>query len=182
MDLKRKLGFLPAPKPPPAPVGVPDPKPCEETAAPAKGRGIIDELRAKMADILGNPKFQAASRPPADPSETSLPFEREDTSNGPIYRRHTVLPPSHHVGRIPVDSARTSRAELLALLALDPRLAGNDFSRALFIDTVTTGLGGSGAIAFLLGMAWFDEEGRLHIEQLLLRSPGDEPAQLDVLS
>jgi len=51
-----------------------------------------------------------------------------------------------------------------------------------FIDTETTGLGGAGAIAFLLGMAWFDSEARLHVEQLLLRSPGDEPGLLDVLS
>jgi uncharacterized protein len=43
-------------------------------------------------------------------------------------------------------------------------------------------LGGAGAIAFLLGMAWFDDEQRLHVEQLLLRSPSDEPALLDVLS
>jgi tetratricopeptide (TPR) repeat protein len=31
-------------------------------------------------------------------------------------------------------------------------------------------------------MAWFDSERRLHVEQLLLRSPGDEPALLDILT
>jgi hypothetical protein len=82
---------------------------------------------------------------------------------------------------MPVDAAFQSRAELLALLALDPGLAGCDLGKALFLDTETTGLGGSGAIAFLLGLAWFDAERRLNVEQLLLRSPGDEPAQLAVL-
>jgi hypothetical protein len=122
------------------------------------------------------------SRSPADPSQTELPFTRQETAEGPLYRRHVILPPSHHVGRIPVDAARGSRPELLALLALDPGLAGVELGGALFVDTETTGLGGAGAIAFLLGLAWFDEHARLNVEQLLLRSPADEPALLTLLS
>ena len=183
MDFKRKLGFLRTPSTPPVnvPTSLPDAHP-EQAAVPEANGGIIEQLRAKMAEILDKPRHQEPPRPPADPSQTLLPFACEETPNGPIYRRHRVLPPSHHVGRIPVDSAYASRAELLALLALDPKLAGCDLSRALFFDTETTGLGGAGAIAFLLGMAWFDAEGRLNVEQLLLRSPADEPALLDVFS
>jgi uncharacterized protein len=175
MDFKRKLGFLPTPSTPPVNVSTPE----AEAEPPGD---LLRHLRAKMAEILERPAFQAPPRAPADPSESMLPFAREETKSGPIYRRHSILPPSHHVGRIPVDSAFSSRPELLALLALDPSLSGLDIGRALFFDTETTGLGGAGAIAFLLGMAWFDAEGRLHVEQLLLRSPGDEPALLDVLS
>jgi uncharacterized protein len=177
MDFKRKLGFLRTPSTPP--VNVPT-APAVATVAPT--RSVIDELRSKMAEILDRPKFHTPPARPADPSETALPFVREETPNGPLYRRHSILPPSHHVGRIPVDSAYHSRPELLALLALDPALSGIHFGGALFIDTETTGLGGAGAIAFLLGMAWFDTEQRLHVEQLLLRSPSDEPALLDVLT
>jgi uncharacterized protein len=36
-------------------------------------------------------------------------------------------------------------------------------------------------IAFLVGLAYFDDEGRLVIEQLLLRSPAEEPALLRLL-
>jgi uncharacterized protein len=177
MDFKRKLGFLRTPSTPP--VNVPM-APAVATVAPT--RSVIDELRSKMAEILDRPKFHTPPARPADPSETALPFVREETPSGPLYRRHSILPPSHHVGRIPVDSAYHSRPELLALLALDPALSGIHFGGALFIDTETTGLGGAGAIAFLLGMAWFDAEQRLHVEQLLLRSPSDEPALLDVLT
>jgi tetratricopeptide (TPR) repeat protein len=182
MDFKRKLGFLPTPSTPP--VFVPSATlPSTEVVADIEpGRSVIDQLRAKMAEILERPEVLAAPTAPADPSETSLPFVREETPNGPLYRRHIILPPSHHVGRIPVDSAYSSRPELLALLALDPSLSGLHLGGALFIDTETTGLGGSGAIAFLLGMAWFDAEQRLNVEQLLLRSPSDEPAMLDVLT
>jgi len=175
MDFKRKLGFLPTPSTPP--VNVP--------SAPAggpTGGNLIDELRAKMAEILERPVLTAPPVPRADPSETTLPFVREETPNGPIYRRHSILAPSHHVGRIPVDSAYSSRPELLALLALDPSLSGLHLGGALFIDAETTGLGGAGAIAFLLGMAWFDDQQRLHVEQLLLRQHSDEPAMLDILS
>jgi len=171
MDFKRKLSFLPTPSTPPVnvPIALPE---------QAARSGTLDELRAKMAEILERPLFAQPPRPPADPSETALPFVREETPEGPVYRRHVILPPSHHVGRMPVDSAFDSRPELLALLALDPALSGCAPARGLFIDTETTGLGGSGAIAFLLGMAWFDDERRLNVEQLLLRSPADEPAQL----
>ena len=182
MDFKRKLGFLRTPSTPP--VNVPSaPLPASRVVADIEpGRSMIDQLRAKMAEILERPATLPVRAAPADPSETSLPFVREETPNGPLYRRHVILPPSHHVGRMPVDAAYSSRPELLALLALDPSLAGLHLGGALFIDTETTGLGGSGAIAFLLGMAWFDAEQRLNVEQLLLRSPSDEPALLDVLT
>ena len=182
MDFKRKLGFLPTPSTPP--VNVPSaPLTASRVVADIEpGRSMIDQLRAKMAEILERPATLPTRATPADPSETSLPFVREETPNGPLYRRHVILPPSHHVGRMPVDAAYSSRPELLALLALDPSLAGLHLGGALFIDTETTGLGGSGAIAFLLGMAWFDAEQRLNVEQLLLRSPSDEPALLDVLT
>lgn len=183
MDFKRKLGFLQTPSVPPVNVpSAPAGDAVPEATAVAGERSVLDRLRAKMAEILERPLTPAPPRRAPDPSETSLPFAREETPNGPIYRRHTILPPSHHVGRIPVDSAYSSRPELLALLALDPSLAGLHLGGALFLDTETTGLGGAGAIAFLLGMAWFDDEQRLHVEQLLLRSPSDEPALLDILN
>lgn len=175
MDFKRKLGFLPTPSTPP--VNVPS---ADIEAIPK--RSVIDQLRSKMAEILDRPPLETAAQAKFDASETTLPFAREETPNGVIYRRHSILPSSHHVGRIPVDSAYASRPELLALLALDPSLSGIHVGGALFLDTETTGLGGAGALAFLLGMAWFDDEQRLHVEQLLLRSHSDEPALLDVLS
>jgi uncharacterized protein len=188
MDFKRKLGFLPTPTMPPvnvplaAPPGEPPATALGSTEALPPPPNIIDQLRAKMAEILERPRYHTPPAAPADPSETALPFVREETPSGALYRRHVILPPSHHVGRIPVDSAYSSRVELLALLALDPSLAALRVSGALFFDTETTGLGGAGAIAFLLGMAWFDSDGRLNVEQLLLRSPADEPALLDALT
>ena len=121
MDFKRKLGFLPTPSMPPVnvplPVAPPVSAPLLAEPAPAAsvpaGPSIIDQLRAKMAEILERPAYSVPPRPPADPTETLLPFVREETAAGPIYRRHSVLPPSHHVGRIPVDAAQPNPFGLL---------------------------------------------------------------------
>jgi len=137
---------------------------------------VLAELRRKMATLLEHPPL--APRPPADPSRTALPFAREERPGGVLHRRKLSLPRSHHVGRIPVDAAAAASPELLALLALDTALGPCRLERALFLDTETTGLG-SGVWAFLVGMAGFDAEGRLEVEQLLLQSPADERALVE---
>lgn len=64
---------------------------------------------------------------------------------------------------------------MLSLLGLDPGLADVDMSRALYLDTETTGLaGGTGTLPFLIGLGWFDHAGPFVVEQLLLRRPGEE--------
>ncbi len=180
MDFKRKLARLSPPK-----SGEAHPEMSPEPASagvPAKA-GALAELRQKMAEILEN----SALRPPAGvlevASDFGLPFTREERESGPLFRRHQILMPSHHVGRMPVDAAASSRAELLGLLALDPRVSASDPRRALYFDTETTGLGGgAGVLAFLVGLAWFDDELRLHAEQFLLRSPGEELPLLEALT
>lgn len=177
MDFKSKLATLPRPTP----------APTKGNDAPGQGRSLA-ELRQKMAEIL------AASRSPAElcalpapPLPCALgqvlPFVREERRTGPLFRRHQILARSHHVGRMPVDAAASSRAELLGLLALDPRISAADPRRALYFDTETTGLGGgAGVLAFLIGLAWFDAEFRLHSEQLLLRSPAEELPLLEAFA
>lgn len=144
----------------------------------AERNDVLAGLRRKMAEILE--QAPPVARPPADPSRTALPFTREATPAGMLHRRRLVLPRSFHVGRVPVDAAFSAAPELLALLALDVTLGACRTPRALFLDTETTGLGSGGGIwAFLVGMAAFDAEGRLEVEQLLLQSPADEAALVE---
>ncbi|HTQ02635.1 MAG TPA: ribonuclease H-like domain-containing protein [Polyangiaceae bacterium] len=152
----------------------------EPPAASARG-DVLASLRRKMAEILDQPPPVPA--PPADPSRTALPFTREATAAGMLHRRRLVLPRSYHVGRVPVDAAFSAAPELLALLALDTKLGACRSPRALFLDTETTGLGSGGGVwAFLVGMAAFDAEGHLEVEQLLLQSPADEAALVERVS
>lgn len=134
-----------------------------------------------MAEILGRAP-ETSEREPPNPELTLLPFVRRETEHGPLYQRREHLPRSHHVGRMAVEEAARADPELLGLLALEPSLAAIDPRRALYLDTETTGLGGgAGVLAFLVGLAHFDERGVLVMEQLLLRRPGEEVALLELL-
>jgi uncharacterized protein YprB with RNaseH-like and TPR domain len=185
MDFKDKLATLAPPKAAAGQRVLETGSPAEE---PPVGSGTLAELRRKMADILQNSAFLPAPQRPARSQSAPdggsvLPFVREERASGPLFRRHQVLSPSHHVGRMPVDAAASSRPELLGLLALDPQVSASDPRRALYFDTETTGLGGgAGVLAFLVGLAWFDDELRLHAEQFLLRSPAEELPLLEALS
>ncbi len=73
--------------------------------------------------------------------------------------------------------------EAAALLADDARLSAFDSRKALFLDTETTGLsGGTGTLAFLVGLGWFDEEGRFVVRQLFARNFAEERAVLAALA
>jgi hypothetical protein len=53
-----------------------------------------------------------------------------------------------------------------------------DFSQWLFLDTETTGLaGGTGTYAFLVGLAWWEEDSFL-VEQYFMRDHSEEPSLL----
>jgi uncharacterized protein len=114
----------------------------------------------------------------AEETDYRLPFFAEETECGVLHRRVLRLSAAHRVGRIPTRSAREADAVLLSLLALDPVLATADFSKALYLDTETTGLSrGTGTVAFLVGLAAFDEAG-LFVEQVLVRNLGEEAPML----
>jgi len=130
----------------------------------------LSALRAQMADILGR---KPAPKERIEPALVELPFIRSEAAHGPLHQRLERYGAGHAVGRIPVDAALSAQAEALALLSLDPSLADVDPSRALFLDTETTGLSGSGTVAFLVGLASF-EGGELVVEQLFLRTPAEE--------
>jgi hypothetical protein len=66
----------------------------------------------------------------------------------------------------------------VSTLANDGALAGLDYTRGVFLDTETTGLaGGTGTVAFLIGMGWF-EGSRFVMKQLFMRDYSEERAAL----
>ncbi len=142
------------------------------TAAPPTS--LLDDLRRRMSSILDRTRAEPPRVLP-DPSAPELPFCVEQTAAGPLNVRTVRLSGAHRVGRFPVTTARTASRELLALLALDPQLAGCDPRGALYLDTETTGLGpGAGTVAFLIGLAFWDDDSGLVSEQLLVRQLGEE--------
>jgi hypothetical protein len=64
-----------------------------------------------------------------------------------------------------------------------PAPAGLGWHEVLFLDTETTGLaGGTGTLAFLIGLAWWTPEGALEVRQLFLPGPGREGPLLSELA
>ncbi len=151
----------------------------ETSAHPPEKRGdLLADLRARIeATLARTARGAPAPLPPVDTVE--LPFATESTPLGPLHVRMHRLSAAHRVGRAPERRAREADPELLALLALDPAIASCEPSRALFLDTETTGLsGGAGTVAFLVGLAWWDGHA-LMLEQLLVRSLGEEAPMLE---
>lgn len=112
-----------------------------------------------------------------------LPGELVETALGPLRRCVTSFGEGHCHGSARVSSALSALPADLAVLALDPSLSEVDFSRALYIDTETTGLlGGAGTLPFLIGCARFvgelGSERSLVVEQFLLERPGLEAPML----
>jgi uncharacterized protein len=140
----------------------------------------LDALRTRVAAALGRPLPPSPPRLAGDPR--ALAFVERSGPDGSSWLRRSTFEPSHRVGVVGVDAARRADAELLALLALDPALARASPAGALYVDTETTGLGGgAGTLAFLVGIASFDSQGCLVVEQLLLADPAEEVVMLGYL-
>jgi hypothetical protein len=154
---------------------MPAPEPVRVPEAAVAPSSILEDLRAKMAAILGRGQTaESTARKLPSVDTVELPFASEETPHGVRHRRVLRLPASHRVGRASVLPSRDADATLLALLALDPSLAACLPSGALYLDTETTGLaGGAGTVAFLVGLAFW-EGGELVVEQLLVRALGEE--------
>ncbi len=91
---------------------------------------------------------------------------------------------SHLGARQYVRSARPPAPdpETLRLIAPGAPASAADTSRWLFLDTETTGLaGGTGTYAFLVGVAWWEDDG-LVVEQLFMRDHSEEPSLLRELA
>jgi hypothetical protein len=149
--------------------------------APDSARSdVIEDLRRRIEQTLRR-SIQVPQGPrPVD--TVDLPFLTHETPLGPLHSRERWFSGSHRVGRLNLDEGLEANAEVLALLALDPTIGGCSPRGALFIDTETTGLaGGTGTIAFLVGIAWWRPDGRLALEQLLIRRLGEEAPMLDRL-
>jgi uncharacterized protein len=164
VDLKAKLARLPPP----------------HTTGTASAVGLLPSgVEATLAGVLGAPVDGGQAWREALGETRAL---QDFAEGGSVGRRRRWPGFGARVGRIPISAAKDVSAPILSLLALDPRLARLDLRRALYLDTETTGLGGgAGTLAFVVGLAGFEDE-RPWFEQLFLRSPAEEEALLDALS
>jgi hypothetical protein len=163
----------------------------EKTKAPEKPSSKqvqIDELRRRLDTIISRrpDRNQSASEKKYDADKINLskivPGEETENDHGRFFLVSEVIRGSSRHGHRNIRETYTLDMAATAMLANDPSIAYFSASDALFLDTETTGLaGGTGTMAFLIGLGWF-EDGQFHVRQILARDFGEEKAALSYLS
>ena len=109
---------------------------------------LLEKLRA-VGGTGGGPK---------DPREAST-----DCRHLAVYREAEEFPGAYDL-----------KAETLRLMSGRDVPEGLDPRKILYLDTETTGLGGSGTVAFLVGMGYLTDKG-FEVHQFLMRDYPEEP-------
>jgi uncharacterized protein len=152
--------------------------PADELPALAESKPErIAQLRALIAGVAAR-NLRDKPEAPAPVAHAPPPWVQEATPHGPLHVCTRYLEPDHHHGHAPVRAGLRELPGTIASLVCDPEYAALDLSRALYLDTETTGLaGGTGTIAFLVGLARF-EDSSLCVEQLVVPQLGTEKPML----
>ncbi|MCX8118643.1 MAG: ribonuclease H-like domain-containing protein [Desulfobacterota bacterium] len=115
------------------------------------------------------------------PIERLIEGEVVNTPEGTTFRTETYYPPQFRYGAMTLAEIHTIPTYPAHLLVRDDRLKSLDLQKTLFLDTETTGLsGGTGTLAFLIGLGFFRGEGFI-IRQLFVRDFSEERAALSLL-
>lgn len=140
----------------------------------------LRERLRRLGVVRGARLLPPSSRRPVA-VESVLPGSFHQTPAGRCWLARTEYPAGHIHGRLPLQSFLALSPDILAVIGGDPSLATVPPSQALFLDTETTSLsGGTGTMAFLVGLGFFEED-RFVVLQVFLRDPGDEPAMIGFL-
>jgi len=118
---------------------------------------------------------------PAPTLAEALPGRAVKTSCGSTWVATTFHEPAERHGDIPLGRALGADYRHLERMTGDARLTDFDPREALFLDIEATGLEhGSGTIAFLIGLGYFEGD-TVRLEQVLLRDHDEEAALLEIV-
>ncbi|MFA5180928.1 MAG: ribonuclease H-like domain-containing protein [Syntrophales bacterium] len=144
----------------------------------------ISDLRKRIDAVLfRRPASRIEMSPPSFrgpslPLEECVPGGEITTAGGRFFCVESGWGVSHHHGCRCIGDLSPLDMTVVSKLANDSALAGLDYTRGVFLDTETTGLaGGTGTVAFLVGLGWF-EGSRFVMKQLFLRDYSEERAAL----
>ncbi len=146
-------------------------------APPSKPRPI------SQSGFYDQPDFSTKA---GDALDSLLPGGRvEETAVGACYVFDHVYPLSYQHGDDRLADLLGFLPETAVPYEKDARLQNLNFKDFLFLDTETTGLAGAGTLAFMVGVAFFEQrrvEGQVFVvRQYFLRDHGDEAAMLTLL-
>jgi uncharacterized protein len=147
----------------------------------------LDDLRRRIENVVS----RTATRSKAAQDEARARGNRElieilagceiENEHGRFFLVSNIVRGSSPHGHRNIREAFDFDMTAAGMLANDPVIGSYTSSDALFLDTETTGLaGGTGTMAFLIGLGWF-EEGHFQVRQILARDFGEEKAALTYL-
>jgi len=143
-----------------------------------------EDLRRRLRElgvVKGVRALQAQESAPATAIEDLVSGQFHTTSHGRCFVAEASYPLDHAHGDLPLSSFLELSPRTVARMERNELVADVDLRGACFLDTETTGLsGGTGTMAFIVGLGFFDE-GCFRLEQYFLRDPGDEPAMVEAL-
>lgn len=158
----------------------------EETVLPDESprAAELSDLRKRIDAVLSRRPESPRESSPCSFRGPSLPLEEcvsggeITTAGGRFFCTETAWGVSHHHGCRCIGDLSPLDMKVVSTLANDGALTGLDYTRGVFLDTETTGLaGGTGTVAFLIGMGWF-EGSRFVMKQLFMRDYSEERAAL----
>lgn len=142
-----------------------------------------EDLRRRLRELgvvqgVRELRGQEATSPVA--IEDLVPGQFHTTSRGQCFVVEETYPLDHRHGDLPLSTFLQLSPEAVARVE-QGGFASVDLRRVCFLDTETTGLsGGTGTMAFIVGLGFFADEG-FRMRQYFLRDPGDEPAMVEAL-
>ncbi len=140
----------------------------------------VRELRERLDRLLEPKKF--FQKKEIFPIEKLINGEIVSTLWGETFRRKEHFSPEFRFGEMTLSEILNIPTYPAHLLMKDERLKELDLKKALFLDTETTGLsGGTGTLAFLIGLGYFKEDGFL-VEQFFMRDHSEERASLSLVN
>jgi uncharacterized protein YprB with RNaseH-like and TPR domain len=154
---------------------------------------MTDDLQRRLRRlgvVKGARQLKPAPRPPRTPAPDPtavalarlLPSGRLDSNeDGQTFVVDTVNPLSARHGSDQLADALALQHQVADLVSYGAVSAPLRLDRCLFLDTETTGLAGTGTLAFMVGVGYFDGAAFV-VRQYFLRDPGDEPAMLTELA
>lgn len=157
-------------------------------SSPAEAPRPAGGMPAWLKQRLGRPRSHAArARPTVAVELGALPpptlgppanLRVHETEHGPFAARETPRPVGSSHGDWRLAEALEVDPRTFALLTGDDSLADLDLSRAVFLDTETTGLsGGAGVTVYMIGLGTFAGD-EFRVWQAFLREPAEEHAAL----
>lgn len=177
--LKRLTGEATAP---------PQAEPAKPVCAASKKQEQLGDLRRRIETVVARAAersrtAQEEARRRGDRGLRDL-LEGEEVENdyGRFFLKSASLSGASRHGYRNLREISDPDMTAAGTLADDPSIGKCRFSDALFLDTETTGLsGGTGTMAFLIGLGWF-EKGDFQVRQILARDFGEEAAALACLA